>query len=257
VLLQQVDGNDLGRGRIRLFRISDAGAGPALAPSRLVSVGTTWNDLPSPLESLPQAGTTRRIISDQDEFSSVCVRNGRIWAVQTATLPASAAGPTHTVVQWWRIAGDGTVEGFGRIEDPAGNTWLGFPSVSVDSADRVLIGYSLFSEDRFASAGYSLRTGCGGDAALATIHVLKSGEAPYERLDGAGHNRWGDLSQTVADPDGARLWTLQEFAGSPVDGESRWGTWWGGFAPGASAREAGCVAPLHPPAAARVGRPTP
>ncbi|HET7451429.1 MAG TPA: hypothetical protein VFL12_01690, partial [Thermoanaerobaculia bacterium] len=127
LLLQQADGNDIGHGRIRLFRISDAGAGPALAAPVLLSVGETWGDLPSPLESLPQADTTRHIVSDQDEFSSVCVRHGKIWAVQTATLPASAGTPAHTVVQWWRIGEDGKVEGFGRIGDPAGKTWLGFP----------------------------------------------------------------------------------------------------------------------------------
>ena len=115
---------------------------------------------------------------------------------------------------------------------------------------QAVIGYSIFSGDAFASAGYSVRTGCGGDAALATIHLLKAGEAPYERPDGGGRNRWGDLSQTVADPDGRRIWTLQEYAAASVGGQSRWGTWWGGFAPAEGAsRESACIAPSKPPAA--------
>ena len=251
-LVQQLSGNDLGRGRARLFRVTDEGGAPALASPKIVAAPATWSALPSPIESLPQAGTTRRIVSDQDEFASACVRNGKIWAVQTATVPATTAAPMHTAVQWWRITRDGGLDGFGRIEDPRGATWLGFPSIAVNASEQVLIGYSLFSGGAFASAGYSVRSGCGGDAALSMVHFLKPGEAPYERLDGGGHNRWGDLSQTVVDPDGLRLWTLQEYAAAPEGGASRWGTWWGGFAP-SDGRAGACVAPAAPRAPARIG----
>jgi hypothetical protein len=232
-----------GTGRANLYRISPEEDGSAaLSSAKVIAAPAAWRDYPSPLESLPQAGSTRRIISDQDEFSSVCLRHGKIWAVQTATVPASATAPLHTAVQWWRITRDGVLDGFGRIEDAAGSTWVAFPSIAVNAADQALIGYSVFSADAFASAGYSLRPGCGGDAPLSAIHLLKAGEAPYERPDGAGHNRWGDLSQTVADPDGAELWTIQEFAAAPGAGGSRWGTWWGGFAASAGLREGACVA---------------
>jgi len=245
-----------GSGRANLFRLVAEGSGsPALAPAKVIAAPAAWLDSPSPLESLPQAGSTRRIVSDQDEFSSVCVRHAKIWAVQTATIPASAAAPLHTAVQWWRITREGALDGFGRIEDAAGSTWLAFPSIAVNAEDQVLIGYSVFSGNAFASAGYSVSTECGGDAALSAFHVLKTGEAPYERLDGAGHNRWGDLSQTVVDPDGARLWTLQEFAASAGAGGSRWGTWWGGFAESAGARAGVCVAVPAAADPAAVGRP--
>jgi hypothetical protein len=158
------------------------------------------------------------------------------------TVPATASAPLHTEIQWWRIRPDGTLDGFGRIGDSSGSTWLGFPSIAVNGGGQALIGYSIFSANAFASAGYSA-TGCGGDAALATIHALKPGEAPYERFDGGGHNRWGDLSETVADPDDLRIWTLQEYAAAPESGVSRWGTWWGGFAPAVpGSREGACVA---------------
>jgi hypothetical protein len=149
------------------------------------------------------------------------------------------------------------LDGFGRIEDAAGARWLAFPSIAVNADDRALIGYSVFSPDAFASAGYSLRTACGGDAALSAVHVLKAGVAPYEKLDGAGHNRWGDLSQTAADPDGGTLWTLQEFAASPGADGSRWGTWWGGFAEAAGAREGACVEAPAPASPSLVRRPAP
>ncbi len=259
ILLQQRSADDGGHGRANLFQLSvDASGAPALSAPDVLTAPAAWRDYPTPLESLPQAGSARRIVSDQDEFSSVVERNGVVWAVQTATIPPSAAAPLHTAVQWWRITREGSVDGFGRIEDPAGSTWLAFPSIAVSSAGEVLIGYSVFSGGAFAAAGYSLRSRCGGDASLSAIHVLKEGEAPYERPDGGGRNRWGDLSQTAADPDGLRLWTLQEYAASPDGGASRWGTWWGEFAPADDPRSGACIAAPRaaPPAPSvrRIGR---
>lgn len=257
-LLQESNGNENGHGRLRLFRVTDSGGSASLTAPKIVTAPATWSDMPARLESLPQAGTSRRIISDQDEISSASLRNGKIWAVQTATIPPAASIPVHTVVQWWRITPDGGLEAFGRIGDPAGATWLGFPSIAVNSEGEALIGYSLFSAGRFASAGFSIRSKCGGDPALSDIHVLKDGEAPYVRPDGGGNNRWGDLSQTVADPDGRRLWTLQEYAGTPEAGQSRWGTWWGGFEPPADARGGACIHPVPKSSPATPApRPTP
>jgi hypothetical protein len=248
-LLQQQSGNENGHGRLRLFRMTDSGGNASLTAPKIVTAPAAWSDMPAPLESLPQAGTTRRIISDQDEIASACLRHGKIWAVQTATVPAAGPAPLHTVVQWWRVTTAGAVDGFGRIEDPTGSIWLGFPSIAVNADDGALIGYSLFSARRFASAGYSISTVCGGDAALSEVHLLKDGEGTYIRPDGSGNNRWGDLSETVVDPDGLRLWTLQEYAGALSAGASRWGTWWGGFAPAEGSRSDACVAPVtgNPP----------
>jgi len=254
-LLQQASGNVLGRGSLRLFRITGGSGQPRLIPPRLVSAPASWADAPSPIDALPQAATERRITSDQDEIASACLRNGKIWAVQTATIPASAGAPLHTAVQWWRLTVSGSLDGFGRIEDASGANWLGFPSIAVNAGGEPLVGYSLFGAGRFASAGYSRRTACGGDSALSAIHLLKDGEAPYERLDGGGHNRWGDLSQTVVDPSDDRgIWTLQEYAGALEAGNSRWGTWWGEFVEMPSTRQDSCVSPVGAPAPARVRR---
>jgi len=251
-LLLQQDTDTGGHRRLRVFRVTDSAGQATLTSAVMATAPLAWNAMPAPLESLPQAGTTRRIISDQDEVSSACLRNGTIWAVQTAALPGTSSAPAHTVIQWWKLAPDARVLGFSRVEGPAG-TWLGFPSIAVNAEDEVLIGYSLFSGGSFASAGYSLRSRCDTDEALTEIHVLKAGEAPYDRLDGGGHNRWGDLSQTVADPDNVRLWTLQEYAAAPEEGNSRWGTWWGGFTRAASSRAGACVAPASAASPTRVG----
>jgi hypothetical protein len=250
-LLQEQSGNQNGHGRLRLFRVTDSGGNASLSTPKTVTAPATWQDMPSPPESLPQAGTSRRIISDQDEIASACLRHGKIWAVQTATIPPAASIGVHTVVQWWRITPDGAADAFGRIGDPTGEIWLGFPSIAVNEADEPLIGYSLFAADRFASAGFSIRSKCGGDPTLSDIHVLKDGEAPYIRPDGGGYNRWGDLSETVVDPDGVDLWTLQEYAAAQDGGNSRWGTWWGEVSPAAGGRDEACIAPVPAPSPTR------
>lgn len=224
-------GNDNGHGELQVLRLTDSGGQPFLSPAVLVAAPATWTDHSTPFDSLPQSGTSRGITSAQDDVASACLRHGVIWAVQTATIPAGAA-PLHTAVQWWRITTAGAFSGFGRIEDPTGSTWLGYPSVAVNANDQVLVGYSLFSASTFASAGYSLLSSTGCDAELSRIRTLRAGDAPYVRPDASGLNRWGDLSQTVVDPtDDISLWTIQEYAAAPVNGQSRWATWWGKVSP--------------------------
>jgi hypothetical protein len=61
--------------------------------------------------------------------------------------------------------------------------------------------------------------------------ILKSGEGAYVKTYGHGRNRWGDYSNVQVDPsDDSSLWTIQEYAGTPLgsgDGAGRWSTWWG------------------------------
>jgi hypothetical protein len=247
-LVQQWSENNGGHGQLELSRVTDTGGHASLRTVETVSAPATWIDHPNPFDSLPQSDTTRLITASQDDVASACLRHEMIWAVQTATIPAGAA-PLHSVIQWWRITAAGALSGFGRIGDATGVTWLGYPSIAVNSREQVVIGYSIFSPERFASAGFSLRPG-GCDSALSEIHTLRDGDAAYERLDGAGLNRWGDLSETVVDPsDDLRIWTIQEYAAPHSGGTSRWGTWWGGFAPAAAGRESACIAPVpkHPP----------
>ena len=120
--------------------------------------------------------------------------------------------------------------------------------------DQVVVGYSIFSPQAYPSAGYSVRTAGGCDGQLARIHTLAAGLSVCVKPDSSGLNRWGDLSETVVDPqDDLSIWTIQEYAAAPIQGASRWGTWWGGFSPAESGREDACIAPApeQTPAALR------
>ncbi len=99
-----------------------------------------------------------------------------------------------------------------------------------------LIGYSRFSSRQYASANYSFRAFTEAAGFIGTDVVLKSGEGPYFKTFGFGANRWGDYSASTVDPvNDTDLWTIQEYAATPVgtganDGDGRWGTWWGQIA---------------------------
>jgi hypothetical protein len=242
-LVGEFAGDDNGQGKLELARVTDVGGQVEFVEAGLVAAPTTWEEHPIPFDSSPQSGTSVKITSPQADVASACLRHGMIWAVHAVTVPAGAV-PLHTAVQWWRLTTAGGRAGFGRIEDAAGATWLGYPSVAVNARDQVLIGYSMFSAGSFGSAGYSLRVSADCDAQLSEIHPLRNGDAPYVRRDVGGLNRWGDLTETVVDPsDDTGIWTVQEYAAPPVDGQGRWGTWWGGFTPAAMGRALACVTP--------------
>ena len=104
-----------------------------------------------------------------------------------------------------------------------------YPSIAVNARRGVLLGYSRFSRDEFASAAYSYRAAGDSAGSLRDETLLRAGEAPYESGD---PNRWGDYSATVVDPrNDVDFWTIQEVAALPRDGADRWSTWWGRIRP--------------------------
>src|SRR5262249_27969524 len=144
--------------------------------------------------------------------------------------------PTHTAVQWWQLATNGTSIQFGRIEDPAGQVFFGYPSVGVNRNNDAVLGYSRFSATQFPSANYSLRSCSDPPNTFRADTVLKDGEGPYTKVILFGENRWGDYSATMTDPvNDLDFWTIQMYAATPTNQFGfpigRWATWWGKITP--------------------------
>ena len=147
-----------------------------------------------------QLGTTNWLDCGLTEVESAVQRDGVIWAAQWVG---------HSIGVW-RLAG-GTAR-FYSIE--SADFSFAYPSIAVNRAGGVLVGYSVFSTTGYASAGYSYIDPAGNLSAPA---ILKNGEGTY-----AGF-RWGDYTATVVDPaDDLSFWTTQLYAVSP----SSWGTRW-------------------------------
>jgi hypothetical protein len=187
--------------------------------------------------SLPEApqlglGIDNAIDTSDTRVLNVVYRNGSVWATHHVVGPGG-----KVEVAWYRInPGTGTPEAQGRVTDP--NRWFYYPSIAVNKDNVAAIGFSGSSTTEYVGGYYTILQPSTGTA--ENVALLKAGEAPYYKTgqtfgntEASAENRWGDFSATMVDPiDDTSFWTLQEYAESPVDGISKWGTWWGKFTPG-------------------------
>jgi len=232
-LLGQVD-NNLGRNlnQLRLSTITGPVGAEVFTAGPVITTTNRWDNLSAAgfADFAPQLGSTRKIDIIDAVIMGLVYRNGSIWAVQNVFLPAGGE-PTRTAIQWWQITPTGEILQLGRLDDPSGQLFYGYPTLAVNRFNDLLIGYSRFGSNQYASANYSFRAGNDPPNTLRSDTVLKAGEAPYYQSV-VGHNRWGDFSATVVDPiNDTDLWTIQEYAATSVADQSRWGTWWGRISP--------------------------
>ncbi|MGH9961737.1 MAG: hypothetical protein ACREBC_32180, partial [Pyrinomonadaceae bacterium] len=192
-------------------------------------------------------------IESGDAFvrSNVVFRNNSIWYPQTIGLPAGRTALTvdRTAAQWTQLDTAGNVVQGGRVDDPTatpinGGKWYSYPSISVNTSNDVLFGFSEFASNQFASAGYTYRDHTDAAGTMRDPVIYKAGDDCYSKDFGSGRNRWGDYSHTMVDPtNDCNFWTIQEYAkfqAPPTVGgsASKWGTWWAKLVPLAT-----CVAP--------------
>jgi uncharacterized surface anchored protein len=222
-------------GFLRIARITGTADSPSYSGTQgLVETFNPWADTP-PLENdfAPQLGTADKIQNGDSRLLSVVYRNGSIWTAHNAFLPFAA--PTRTAAQWWQFDTAGTIQQFGRVEDGSGNTFYAYPSITVNSQNDALMGFSVFSATQYPAAGYAMRNGFDPSNVMRTPATLKAGETFYRKVLTGTKNRWGDYSASVVDPvNDLDFWTIQEYADSPQfapPNYGRWGTWWGKFTP--------------------------
>ena len=221
-LLAAINGDSGGNGEIQLLYVDGAVGSEVLHVGPQISVQDPWDDHAPTFDFAPQLGITNSIGLDDSRLSETVFRDGAIWVAHTIFLPAGGSA-TRSAIQWWQIRTDGTILQRGRIDDPSGNLFYGYPSIAVNRNDDVLIGYARFSASNFPSAYFSFRAGTDPTNTLHSEVLLKAGEAPFTRSD-----RWGDHTSTVVDPvNDTDFWTIQEYSANPIKGTSLWGTWWG------------------------------
>lgn len=228
-LLQHVTGNSNGSGYLRLFSITGAVDSPVLNyvtnPVYARATNATWRDVITNWyrDFAPQSNSAIKLATAPDaRVTSVVYRNGSLWTSHTIFLPID--NPTYSAVQWWQIDPvNGAVLQRGRVEDPIRVDFHAFPSIAVNQWNDVLIGYSSFSTNYYASAAYSFRAFYDPRNSLRNSRRYWPGEDVY----GISGVRWGDYSASCVDPlNDTDLWTIQEYAAAIVDGQDYWGTRW-------------------------------
>lgn len=226
--LEDWDGNSNGQGVIALFSISGPVGSEVFRSIGFSVADATWDFLPpGGNDFAPQQGNSTKIQLNNSDFNQVVFRNGLITAAHTVFLPAGGAA-TRSAIQWWQLTSDGFIVQRGRLDDAAGQTFYAFPTVAPNRNNDLLIGYSSYSAQQFASGGYVFRAGGDALGSLRDPALLKNGEAAYVRVSSTRRNRWGDYSSSAVDPvNGLDFWTIQEYAAAPSLTSSAWGTWWG------------------------------
>jgi hypothetical protein len=222
-----------------------------------------------------------RPTTNDSRIQNAVLRNGSLWTTHGVGLarlqtPAGiAVGGTGNPdirwgVQWWQInplltntsAGTPPIQR-AVIADPradnchngAGGTrggcttatqvgdFYAFPTISVNAANDVLIGYTRFSPFTLAKAAYSFRAAGDPQNTMRDSMVFREGQGNYNIGAGSPFNvRWGDYSQTMVDPvNDNDFWTVQEYAldqreiFGPGGFAGLWSTWWGVINPATTA----------------------
>jgi len=179
-------------------------------------------------------GTNIDLHQAGSRLAMTVIRNGFLWTCQAIGLTNSgvySGNETGTNVdrsgaQWLKLsvdAGGGTLgyAAHGRVYDPApvNPFYYYFPSLMVNCAGDMVMGFSGSSATNYIGAYYSWRPSSG--SALVVPRLIRAGNIDYQA------SRWGDYSATTLDPtDDRSFWTVQEYADASVDpgGDQHWAT---------------------------------
>jgi hypothetical protein len=240
---------------LQLTRITGTGPAPVVSglpgspfggTSSLCYVATNWS---ATQRTMAQLGESRFISPFSTRVASVAVRSGVIWVANSGGLPGPStnASPTSSGVLWHELdpslpfpltpgAPGSMVLQSGAITNGPDTACL-YPSLAVNCAGDVLIGFANGDATLHPRACYALRLGTDPLGAMGPVRELAPGESRYWKNFGAGTlAQYGRYTSAAVDPcDDTTLWTLQEFADArvgPADNDSRWGTCWGSLGSG-------------------------
>jgi hypothetical protein len=194
--------------------------------------------LPGPA---PQASGDPPIETNDGRVLSAVWRNNALWAVNTIN-PITGPDAGQATAHWYKVdtttpaalalADQGSVGG----EDIAPGTWTYMPSIAVDGAGDMAIGFSASGDNLLAGAYYTGRRPTDPPGTVETSAALAAGQDGYIRTLGSGVNRWGDYSAISVDPsDDKTFWVYNQYAltrdpNPDINGEDGlWGTRYASF----------------------------
>ena len=222
---------------LSVIRVDDPLGSPSFS-NQFISLGeiTGAYDLPD----APQAGTGVAIETNDGRILHAVWRNDSLWAVNTIN-PSAGPDSGQATAHWYEIdtsalnslelIQQGNIGG----EDIAPGTHTFFPSIAVDAAGNVGIGFAASAPGIFPGSYYTGRKWSDPAGSMQPAETLAAGVDYYIRTFGGGRNRWGDYSGMSVDPaDDRTFWVYNQYAltrGTVTDGEDgRWGTRFGSFA---------------------------
>jgi hypothetical protein len=142
-----------------------------------------------------------------------------LWAGQTAgnTNPTSNITVTQSSVRYYQVkVTGGTVEANTTQSftyAPADTIWRYMPSVAVDRAGNMAIGYTTSNATTNPALKYAgrLSTDAANSITLTEQTLFQGTGAQSGLCGGATCTRWGDYSAMSLDPDGCTFWYTNEY----------------------------------------------
>ena len=194
--------------RIRVRRVNPPLTSPSLVTLGYVTVGSH----PDP-PNAPSLGSSTPLNTVDDRLMNAVYRDGSIWTAHTVNQSGRAA------CRWYEIAPTSlSLVQSGTVSDSTYHYF--FPGIAVNASGEVVLGCSGSHAGVYAGAFYTGRVPSDASGEMAVPVEFRAGQAAQNNIDSYGRNRWGDYSLSSADPDGTRLWTIQEYA----HGSDVWGT---------------------------------
>lgn len=194
---------------LRIRRVDPPLTNPALLDFGLVTV--PGHGFPP---DAPAMGSNTLLDTVDHRLMNAVFRNGSIWAAHAIGLSGRAA------CRWYEVDPVAlSLIQSGTISDPS--LYYFFPSITVDVAGNVVMGFSGSDANQFAAAYFTGRRAIDPPGMMSAPVLLRAGSAPQNNIDSFGRNRWGDYSLTSMDPSNElTFWTIQEYA----DATNVWGT---------------------------------
>ena len=201
----------------------------------IANTDNLWMDMPD----APQRDSDIAIETNDRRALHAVWRNNSLW-MTTTIVPPIGPDSGQATAHWVRIdtidlealilADQGDVSG----EDIALGTHTFFPSIAVDSAGNMGIGFAASGPSIYPGAYYTGRLSTDSPGTVQPTEALAEGVDYYVRTFGGSRNRWGDYSGISIDPvDDSTFWVFNEYAlerGTVIgDEDGRWGTRWGRF----------------------------
>ncbi len=207
---------------VTLFKISGTPTAPVFSTVTSYTGTIPWenNGSATGADTGPQSGTTHKIAVGDDRISSCVYRNNYLWFAHNAYLPVG--NPTRVSVAWWQVDTVGNIIQNNLIDDATAiDTNYVYPSVAVNQANDMVVGYSMLASNMHPSCAFSYRGAADAINTMRNPYMYKGGTAYYYQTLGGPKNRWGDYSATCVDPsDNQTFFTLQEYC----TGNTLWNT---------------------------------
>ena len=201
-------------GQLKRFNINGSGAaGATLSAVTTINVGATSNP---GLGSQPDG--TVQVDNGDDRISAQPVKVGNQIVLAHVIRSGSNNAIRITVLNATTnaVLSENTISAAGLD--------YSYPSVSVSSSGKVVVGFSRSGSGAGQYIGSYARVGDISAAGVITFGaadiIVKAGQTNYHQFGST--ERWGDYSATVVDPtDPNTFWTFQEVAGPTAN---RWST---------------------------------